>query len=58
MGAFQYISSAIVLYFGYTFRQGWLKNSIFVALSIAWMVFVFVMNDMPFQIFVHMARIL
>ena len=47
MGAFQYISSAMVLNFGYSFRQGWCRNYIFVLLSTTWMVFVIVMTLYP-----------
>jgi len=47
MGAFQYISSAMVLNFGYSFRQGWCRNYVFVLLSTTWMVFVIVMTLYP-----------
>jgi magnesium-transporting ATPase (P-type) len=47
MGAFQYISSAMVLNFGYSFRQGWCKNYVFVFLSCTWMIFVFIMTIYP-----------
>lgn len=44
---FQYISSAMALNFGYTFREGWFQNHIFVFLSLTWCVFVFVMTVYP-----------
>jgi predicted P-type ATPase len=47
VGGSQYISSAMVLNFGYTFRQGWWRNYVFVVLSITWLVFIFVMTIYP-----------
>jgi magnesium-transporting ATPase (P-type) len=47
MGGFQFIASSMVLNYGYTFRQGWWRNYVFVALSITWMIFVFVATIHP-----------
>lgn len=47
VGGFQYISSAMVLNFGYTFRQAWCRNYVFVVLSVTWTLFVFVMTIHP-----------
>jgi hypothetical protein len=47
VGGSQYISSAMVLNFGYTFRQGWWRNYVFVVLSITWLLFIFVMTIYP-----------
>jgi predicted P-type ATPase len=47
VGGYQYVSTAIVLNFGYTFRQNWFKNYIFVVLASTWSLFVFVMTIYP-----------
>lgn len=47
VGGFQYISSAMALNFGYTFREGYFQNYIFVILSVTWTAFFFVMTIYP-----------
>lgn len=47
VGGYQYIASAMVLNFGYTFRQGWIRNYTFVFLSVTWSLFIFVMTIYP-----------
>jgi magnesium-transporting ATPase (P-type) len=47
IGGFQIVASSMVLNYGYSFRQGWLKNYVFVLLSITWMTFVLVMTIYP-----------
>ena len=47
VGGFQMIATAMVLNYGYTFRQGWWRNYIFVAFSVTWMLFFFLMTLYP-----------
>jgi magnesium-transporting ATPase (P-type) len=47
VGGYQYISSAMALNFGYTFRESWWRNYVFVALCLLWNAFVFVMTIYP-----------
>jgi hypothetical protein len=47
VGGCQYISSTMVLNFGCTFRRGWWRNYVFVFLSIAWLLLIFVMTVYP-----------
>jgi magnesium-transporting ATPase (P-type) len=47
VGGFQYVLSAMALNFGYSFRQNWWKNRVFVFLSLTWCCFVFVMTVHP-----------
>jgi hypothetical protein len=47
VGGYQYISSAIVLNYGYTFRQAWYRNFLFVLLSVTWNLFFLVMTIHP-----------
>jgi magnesium-transporting ATPase (P-type) len=47
VGGAQYISSAIALNFGYTFRAAWYTNYIFVFLSFTWALFQIVMVLVP-----------
>ena len=47
VGGYQYVASAIALNFGYTFRESWWKNYIFVFLSFTWTLFQFVMTLYP-----------
>jgi magnesium-transporting ATPase (P-type) len=47
VGVYQYISSAMALNYGYTFREGWWKNRLFVFLALLWSAFVFVMTIYP-----------
>jgi predicted P-type ATPase len=47
IGGYQYIASAMVLNFGYTFRQSWWRNYVFVLLSLTWTSFFFVMTIYP-----------
>jgi predicted P-type ATPase len=47
MGGFQYIASAMAMNFGYTFREGWFKNYIFVFFSFTWLLFQFIMTIYP-----------
>jgi predicted P-type ATPase len=47
MWASQTISSAIVLSFGYSFRERWFKNHLFLFFALAWVAFVLVMTLHP-----------
>jgi magnesium-transporting ATPase (P-type) len=47
VGGYQYVSSAMALNFGYTFRDAWWRNYVFVALCLLWNAFVFVMTIYP-----------
>jgi magnesium-transporting ATPase (P-type) len=47
VGGFQYMSSAIALNFGYTFRQSWWKNYIFIVFSATWCICIIVMAVYP-----------
>jgi predicted P-type ATPase len=47
VGGFQYIASAMALNFGYTFRQSWWKNYVFVGFSLLWCLFFLLMTLYP-----------
>jgi magnesium-transporting ATPase (P-type) len=47
VGGFQYYATAMSLNFGYTFRENWWKNYIFVALAALWTSMQFVMTIHP-----------
>lgn len=47
VGGYQYTATAIALNFGYSFRQNWWKNYVFVFFAILWTAFVFVMTIYP-----------
>jgi predicted P-type ATPase len=47
MGGYQFVVSAFVLNFGYTFRQAWYRNVAFVFLASTWALFIFVMTLYP-----------
>jgi magnesium-transporting ATPase (P-type) len=47
IGGYQYIASAFALNFGYTYRQSWWKNYIFVGFVLVWTLFVFIMTIHP-----------
>jgi magnesium-transporting ATPase (P-type) len=47
VGGFQFISSAMALNFGYTFRQSWWKNYVFIFFSLLWCVFLLLMTVYP-----------
>jgi magnesium-transporting ATPase (P-type) len=47
IGGYQYIASAIALNFGYTWRENWSKNYVFVFLATLFTVFQFVMTIHP-----------
>jgi hypothetical protein len=42
VGGYQYIASAIVMNFGYTFRQPWYRNFVFVFLVLTWTILMLV----------------
>ena len=47
IGGYQYIASAIALNFGYTWRENWFKNFVFVFLATLFTVFQFIMTIHP-----------
>jgi magnesium-transporting ATPase (P-type) len=47
VGGFQYFATAMSLNFGYTFRENWWKNYVFVFLAALWTIFQFVMTIHP-----------
>ncbi|KAI2493674.1 haloacid dehalogenase-like hydrolase [Fragilaria crotonensis] len=47
VGGYQMTATAIALNFGYTFRQSWWRNYVFVFFAVLWTVFVFVVTIVP-----------
>jgi hypothetical protein len=47
VGAYQFIAAAIVLSFGYSFRQAWYKNRLVLVLAATWTLFIVMMTVYP-----------